>query len=68
MRGPFRAAAVRETSPAAASHENASGATLRAPPSSWEEIKDLTPAGAKLLADSGIHLNTARRLVEEVRR
>ena len=38
------------------------------PPSTWEDIKDLTPAGAKLLADSHIHLNTARRLVEEVRR
>ena len=40
---------------------------LRPPPSAWEDIKDLTPAGARLLADHHIHLNTARRLVEEVR-
>ena len=37
------------------------------PPSTWEDIKDLTPAGVKLLADSHVHLNTARRFVEEVR-
>ena len=40
----------------------------RAPPSSWGDIKDLTPAGAKLLADSHLHLTTAKRLVEEVKR
>ena len=50
----------------AAVHENTSG-SLRPPPSAWEDIKDLTPAGARLLANNHIHLNTARRLVEEVR-
>ena len=50
----------------AAVHDNTSG-SLRPPPSSWEDIKDLTPAGARLLANHHIHLNTARRFVEEVR-
>ena len=45
-------------------HENAPG-TIHAP--AWEDITDLTPAGAMLLADNHIHLKTARRLVEEVR-
>ena len=36
--------------------------------SAWGDIKDLTPAGIELLADGHIHLNTARRLVEEVTR
>ena len=39
----------------------------QAPPSSWEDIKDLTPAGAKLLTNNHIHLNTAKRFLEEVR-
>ena len=47
--------------------QSAGSYQYREPPSSWEDIKDLTPAGARLLADSHIHLATARRLVEEVR-
>ena len=44
----------------------AATASPRVPPSSWEDIKNLTPSGAKLLADKNVHLDTAWRFVKEV--